>query len=280
MRDLLTGAEQAWAVILTFLPKLLMFLVILVAGYFISKWIGKLLDAILERVGFDRMVERGGIKRVLDKTNYDASDLMCKIAFYTVFLLVLQLAFGVFGPNPISDILTRVIAFLPTLFVAMLIVIVTAAIAKGVKDILQAVLGGLSYGPMLARLASAAIVITGVFAALSHLNIAPAIVNGLFYTGLAIIAGSAIIAIGGGGIVPMRQEWERALGRLRQEAPKIKSELANAPANAPQPLEGWPEQESTASEAYEARRAAGANAPKGVQGTKRYEPRERSRPPQ
>ncbi len=67
----------------------------------------------------------------------------------------------------------------------------------------------------------------GVFAALNQIEIAPAIVNGLFYAILAVIAGSAIIAIGGGGITPMRAKWEQALNRVDQEAPAIKSEAAN-----------------------------------------------------
>src|SRR5688500_18012470 len=113
--NFMSGAELAWANFVTFLPKLGLFLVILIAGFFIAKWLGKIDNAVLERVGFDRLVERGGIKRVLARTRYDASDILAKIVFYTIFLFVLQLAFGVFGPNPISDLLTSVIAFLPNI---------------------------------------------------------------------------------------------------------------------------------------------------------------------
>ena len=192
------GLEVAWVNTAAFLPKLAMFLVILVAGYFLAKFLASLFDKVLERVGFDRMVERGGIKRALSKTRYDASDLLSKILFYTIFLFVLQLAFGVFGPNPVSDVLTRVIAFLPSIFVAIIILVIASAIAKGVKDIVGSVLSGVGYGKIVANIASIAIMTIGVFAALSHVGIAPAIVNGLFYAMLAVVVGSAIIAIGGG----------------------------------------------------------------------------------
>ncbi|MBA2527205.1 MAG: hypothetical protein H0V18_15705, partial [Pyrinomonadaceae bacterium] len=52
------GLGDAWASIATFLPKLVGFLLILIIGYFIAKAIAKLVDGVLERVGFDRMVER------------------------------------------------------------------------------------------------------------------------------------------------------------------------------------------------------------------------------
>jgi hypothetical protein len=89
-------------------------------------------------------------------------------------------------------------------------------------------MGGLSYGRMLATLASVSIIAIGIFAALSELQIATPIVNGLFYALLAIIAGSAIVAIGGSGIGPMRRVWERALSRVEEEGPRLRAQAAAA----------------------------------------------------
>ena len=83
---------------------------------------------------------------MLAKSRLDASSILARIVFYVAFLFVLQLAFGVFGPNPISDLLEGIIAFLPKVFVAILIVVITAAIATAVKTLVESVLGGLSYG--------------------------------------------------------------------------------------------------------------------------------------
>lgn len=243
--DLTQGVEQAWTSFMTFMPKLLLAIAIFVIGYFVARLLEKLLNAVLERVGFDRLVERGGIKRALARTKYDASDLLAKIVFYAVLLLVLQFAFGVFGPNPISAILNQVIAYLPSIFAAVLIVIVASAIAAGVKDLLQAVLAGLSYGRMIANVAATFIVAVGIFAALNQLGIAPAIVNGLFYALLAIVAGSAIVAIGGGGIVPMRGQWERWMNRMEQEAPRLRQQLGQAPQRAAERAEVWKETAAT-----------------------------------
>ncbi|HEX2025309.1 MAG TPA: hypothetical protein VHH92_02830 [Actinomycetota bacterium] len=218
------GVESAWESVITFVPKLLAFLVILLIGILVAKLVEKLLNAILERVGFDRLVERGGVRTALARSKFDASDILAKIVFYTLVLITLQLAFGVFGPNPISTLLTGLIAFLPKLFVALLIVIITAAIATGVKSIVENALGGLSYGRILAVVASAAIWVVGIAAALNQIEIAPEIVNGLFYALLALVVGVAIVAIGGGGIQPMRERWQRALSRMDQEAPRIKQE--------------------------------------------------------
>ena len=222
------GLVDAWSRVAVFLPKFLGFLVILIVGYFIAKAVGNLFERVLEKVGFDRAVERGGVKEALARTSYDASDIVGKLVFYLLFLLVLQLAFGVFGPNPISDLLEGIIAYLPNVIAAILIIVVAAAVAAAVKELAGAALGNLSWGRALANVAGAAVLTVGVFAAISQLEIAPAIVNAVFYAILAIIVGSLVIAVGGGGIQPMRERWQRALERLDAEMPKARQAVAGA----------------------------------------------------
>lgn len=218
------GIEDAWANITEFVPKLVAFLLIVVIGLFVAKAIGKAVDAVLERVGFDDAVERGGVRKALEKSKYDASDIVSKIVYYALMLLVLQAAFGVFGQNAISDMINSVIAYLPKVFVAIVIVVVASAVAAAVKDIVQNSLGGLSYGKGLGALASTLILVVGVFAALDVLDIAPAIVTGLFYAMLAIVVGSTVIAVGGAGVTELRPYVRRALERADSEASNMKAE--------------------------------------------------------
>ena len=222
------GLEDAWARIAVFVPKFIGFLLILVIGYFVAKWIGTAFDKVLERVGFDRAVERGGVKRALARTKYDASDLVGKLVFYVLFLFVLQLAFGIFGPNPISDLIEGVISYLPNVVVAILIIVIASAIAAAVRELTDAALGNLSYGRLLANIAGGAILTVGIFAAISQLEIAPDIVNALFYAILVLVVGTLVVAVGGGGIQAMRERWARALDRLDEEIPKAQAELQGA----------------------------------------------------
>lgn len=243
--DVREGVESAWESVITFVPKLAAFLLILLIGILIAKGVEKLLNAILERVGFDRLVERGGVKQALDRSKLDASDILAKVVFYTLVLLTLQLAFGVFGPNPISDLLQGLIAFLPKLFVAILILVIAAYVSSAVRTIVSSTLGGLSYGRMLATLASVAIWVVGIAAALNQVEIAPAIVNGLFYALLALVVGVAIVAIGGGGIQPMRQRWERALTKVEAEAPRAKQEVQSSTGEPPPQVVQRPDEVTT-----------------------------------
>lgn len=222
------GIEDAWSDVATFVPKLVAFLAILFIGWLVARALARVARGVLERVGFNAAIERGGIAKALERSPYDAAELTGKLIFYALMLLVLQMAFGVFGDNPISDLIHGVIAYVPKVLAAIVIIVVAAAIASVAKDLIGSALGGLSYGEMLGTIASLAIVTVGVFAALSQLEIAPAIINGLFYAILAVVAGSAIVAVGGGGIQPMRQRWQNALDRYDEEKPRFRHEVQAA----------------------------------------------------
>jgi hypothetical protein len=209
--DFSTGWQDAWDSVLTVLPKIVLCLVILVVGYLIAKLVENLLDRFLERIGFDRLVERGGIRRALEGSGTDASRILGRVVFYGLMLVVLATAFGVFGPNPVSAYLDAAVAYLPRVFVAVLIVVIASAIAAAVRTVLRGTLGGLSYGDLLSGLAAGLIIALGVIAALNQLEIAPYVVNGLYTAALVAIVGVIVVAIGGGGIEPMRERWREAL---------------------------------------------------------------------
>lgn len=220
--DFQRGLEDAWTRVATFVPKLLGFLVILLIGYLVAKALAKIVDALLERVGFDGLVERGTLKAAFERSKFDPSGVVAVIVYWAVFLIALQLAFGVFGPNPVSDLIKGIIAYLPNVIVAVIILVIVAALAKVVTEMLIAMLGSVQAGAWIARGAGFAILMLGIFAALDQLKIAPAIVNGLFYAILAVIVGSAIVAVGGGGIRTMQQYWERTSSKLESTASEIK----------------------------------------------------------
>jgi hypothetical protein len=190
------------------IPKILVFLLILVVGWIVAKVLARVVDMILRRIKFDHFVERGVIGQALARSNTDATSLIAKIVYYAILLVALQMAFGVWGPNPISTMLDAVVGWLPKAIVAIIIIVVASAIAKVVKDLINGAIGGLSYGPFLASVASIIIIALGVIAALNQVGL---------YT--VLVTGGAVIAIGvGGGLIkPMQERWERMLSAAERE---------------------------------------------------------------
>jgi Conserved TM helix len=222
--------ENGLSTVATFVPKLILFLVILVVGWLVAKALAKVVDAVLERVGIDRAVERGAVAKAMESSTYDPSDILAKIVYYAVLLFTLQLAFGVFGPNPISDLLTGIIAFLPRAFVAIVIVIIAAAIAAGAKSLIEGTLGGLSYGKVLANVAAVFILGLGIIAALNQVGIATTVTTPVLIAVLATIAGILVVGVGGGLVRPMQSRWERYLATAESEVPRIRAQADASPS--------------------------------------------------
>jgi hypothetical protein len=156
------------------------------------------------------------------------------VLYYTLVLFVLQFAFGVFGPNPVSDLLEGIIGFLPRIIVAIIIVVIASAIAAAVKSLIENTLGGLSYGKVLANIAAVFILFIGITAALNQVEIATTVTTPILITVLSIIAGVIIVGAGGGLIRPMQARWETWLGRAEAEAPNVKQQVQQAPSVADQ----------------------------------------------
>ncbi|MGH3728335.1 MAG: mechanosensitive ion channel family protein [Micromonosporaceae bacterium] len=222
----MTFLEDTLGSLLAVIPRVLLFLVIVVIGWIVAELLLSVVAKLLKRVGFDRAVERGGIDRWLGDN--DASQVTARLVYYAILLFTLQFAFNVFGPNPVSDIIASIVAFLPRAFIALVIVVIAAAIASAVKDLVTSVLGALSYGRMLGTLAQVFILGLGIIAALNQVGIATAVTTPVLIAVLATIGGVIVVGVGGGLIQPMRQRWERLLARGESEMDVVRSEMGRS----------------------------------------------------
>jgi Conserved TM helix len=199
------------------LPKIVVFLVVLVIGWIVASIIKRAVQALLKRLHFDRMAERGAIGQALSSRGYNASILLARLIYYAVLLITLQLAFGVFGPNPVSTMLDGMVSWLPKAVVAVILVVIASAIAKVVKDLLGAAMSGLSYGRFVASTAAIVIIALGVIAALNQIDVASSVTGPVLITVLATAGAILAIGVGGGMIRPMEQRWERILDAAERE---------------------------------------------------------------
>jgi hypothetical protein len=237
-----SGVSSAWRNVVEFVPKLIVFVIILLIGWLVARLLQRVTNSVLERVGFDRAVERGGVGAALARGNYDASDIVAKLVYYAVWLIALELAFSVFGPNPVSNLLSQLVAWLPRLVVAIIIIVIASAIAKAVKDLITAALGALSYGRLIATIASVFILGLGVIAALNQVGIATAVTTPVLVAVLATIAGVIVVGVGGGLVRPMQHRWEGWLANAEAEAPRIRQQVQSGPSATQQVSQQYAEQ--------------------------------------
>ena len=107
--DIGDALTDMWRSVLLFVPKALAFIAILIVGYFVARLV---LQARGHGAGPGRLRPGGRTRRRSagpGGARYDASDILARLAYYAVLLFTLQLAFGVWGPNPISDLICAVV---------------------------------------------------------------------------------------------------------------------------------------------------------------------------
>ncbi|SNY60250.1 mechanosensitive ion channel family protein [Paractinoplanes atraurantiacus] len=230
--------EDMWRSVLLFVPTALGFAAIVGIGWLVARLLRTAATKGLARAGLDRSP--------LSRVKITPSVLCGKIVFYAVLLFALQAAFGLWGPNPVSDLLATVIAWLPRAFVAIVIIVVAVAIGRAAADLIVSALGALPYARVLARAVSVVVITLGVIAALDQVGIATSVTQPVLTAVLATIAGVIIVGVGGGLIRPMQSRWEQWLTRAATESTTIRDQArayaaqreqtpAPAPASAPDP---------------------------------------------
>jgi hypothetical protein len=193
----------------------------MLVGWLICKAVAKALDLVLRRVGVERLAERAGSRRFLADSKWDATAILTKVVYYGLLLIVLQLALGVFGPNPISDMIRGVVAWLPKGIVAVVIFVVAMAIANVVRELVTNILASVSYGKVMGWIAWSFIAFFGTIAALAQAGIANFVLGPILNAVLFTIAGIAVVGVGGGLITPMRSRWERMLNKAEEETTRV-----------------------------------------------------------
>lgn len=219
MDDVFTdGLTDAWSLVATFVPRLLGFLLILLVGWLLARALAKAFELVLTRTGFPRLIQRAGLGEPLARANVDAAGLVVKVVYYFVLLIALQLAFGMFGAgNAVSVLLADIVGYLPRIVVAIILVVVAAAIARTVRQVTVATLGGRQIAQVAGTVAYGFLLALGVIAALSQLGIATTVTLPVLITVLATAGGILVVGVGGGLVRPMQQRWQRWLDSAEDE---------------------------------------------------------------
>ncbi|MEU4603804.1 hypothetical protein AB0F43_12560 [Kribbella sp. NPDC023972] len=200
--------EDAFGKLLGFVPNLLGGLVILVIGYFVAKVLGKLVGKLLGKVGFDQWMERAGVSGVLQRsgTGLTASAMLGEVVFWFVFLISFTMFASALGVPEISAFMSDMLAYIPRIFAAIVIICLAALFA----NFLAAIIRGATGNETLAKVGKYAILVYAAFAALTQLGIAVQLTGN---TLLIVLAGAALamgLAFGLGG----REMAGRALSNL------------------------------------------------------------------
>ncbi len=228
LNAVITSFAAALALLFSFVPKLLGFLVILLVGWIVATAISKAVTFLLRKVGFDRLADRIGLSRLGQQAgvSLDAAGILGKIVYWFIFLIFLVPAVDALGLTAVSTILNQVIAYIPNVFVAILILFLGTVAATFVADIVRGATGGARMGnpTLFANIARYAILGFVALIALEQLGIAPALLNILFTAVVGAAALAAGLAFGLGGQDTARKYLDRTESAASQAASQVQAQ--------------------------------------------------------
>jgi len=175
-------------------PKLIGAVVIFVIGRFIAKFIFKLVKKALTKANIDKLVDRSGLGGPLERAGYaDSGHFLAKLIYWLIMLIVIKLAVEALGLAAVEDLVDDLVAWLPKLFVALIIIFITGAVANFVKDVVGGATANESWGNMATTAATVGVWFIGGMAALNQVEVAADVVDTLFTIVMSSLAGILII---------------------------------------------------------------------------------------
>jgi small-conductance mechanosensitive channel len=206
--------QDAIGIFLSYIPQLIGAIVILIIGYIVAKILEAVVGRVLKGIGFDRWMERGGIKQFLDRaeTNQTPHSILGKLVFWFVFIIAITMAADALGIPQVSGVLAQLIAYIPNIIAAILILILAALLGNFLSSIVRGATGS----DLLASIAQYAIIVYAVFAAITQLGIAVELTAPTFLIVLGAVALAVAIAFGIGGREVAQDIIEKAYNRRQQ----------------------------------------------------------------
>jgi small-conductance mechanosensitive channel len=213
--NILQPLEDALAVFLSYIPQLIGAIIILIVGYIIAKVLQAIVTRVLRGVGFENWMERGGVKQFFDRagTRQTPSGVLGKVVFWFVFIIAITMAADALGIQQISGFLNQLIAFIPSIFVAILILFLAALLANFLAGIVRGATGS----GILASVVQYGIIVYAAFAALTQLGIAVELTAPTFLILLGAVALALAIAFGLGGREVAQEILEKAYRHRGEE---------------------------------------------------------------
>jgi hypothetical protein len=179
--------------VVNYVPALLGALVILFAGYLLARLLERGVDRVLRRIHFDRMLERGGVMEVVERSGSRINPIrvIANLVFWLMMFTVIGLAANALGLQSLADVFSELVSYIPSVIAAIVIIVMGIVLGEFVGGLIMASAGALHGGTTLARAGRAGVILLAVFMSLQQLGVATEIVT----TAFAILFGAVALAL-------------------------------------------------------------------------------------
>jgi hypothetical protein len=199
-----TSLTDLWAQFISFLPSVIVAVIVFLIGWAIAEAVGKLIEKVLVILRVNSAFENlKGLKRAVEQAGLrlNIAKLVGQIFKWFLLIVTLLAATDILGLQDVSNFLTSVLLYVPNVVVAALILVIAVVLANFVyRTVLASVqAAGFTSGGMIAAISKWAIIVFALFAALLQLKVATQLIQTLLTAFFAMVAIAGGLAFGLGG---------------------------------------------------------------------------------
>ncbi len=158
-----------------FLPALLGALLILILGLIVAKICHSVTKNITKWVGLNKAAEKTGVDKTLEKAGLSEKviDVVAALVYWIVLLIFISAALETLGLTVIVQTVNALIAYLPQVIIAVVIMIFALWLGRFVKMLLDEMIAeySIAYSSVITTFAEALIVVAGFSIALAQLGL-------------------------------------------------------------------------------------------------------------
>ena len=195
--------QNAWNVLIGFLPELLGAIIILIIGLLIASILRVIFEKIVDALRIDDLLRKLGVERFVERAGIQLnSGKFVGALVYWFFVVVVVLAISdILGLWGLSTFLNEVLIYFPNIIVAVLILLAALVVANLLRGLVKASVmsARLHASKFLGALTWWSVVLFGFFAALLQLGVAAALIQTIITGFIAMLALAGGIAFGLGG---------------------------------------------------------------------------------
>lgn len=198
-QTLLTSLNNGLFAVVSFVPKFLAGLIVLLIGIIVASIVKQVLTEAFKALRVESFLHKYGVPEAKDE--YTWTNILAEIARWFVILMFLIPTTDVWGLPQVVTVLNTFLLYLPNVFVGAIIMLVGLVFAKLAHDVILASTRGVSAetATTIASITRWAIVVFSLLATLNQLGIASDMVRILFTGFVAMLAIAGGIAFGLGG---------------------------------------------------------------------------------
>src|ERR671916_1255704 len=216
---MIQSLQEGLSTFFSYVPQLIGAILILIVRYILAKLLQAVVTRLLGAIGFEHWMERGGIKQFFERaeTRQTPTSILGALVFWFVFIIAIVMATDTLGIRQVSAVLAQLIAYIPNVIAAVLILILASLLANFVAGLVRGATGV----DILGTVAQVAIIVYAVFAALTQLGIAVQLTAPTFLIILGAVALAAAIAFGFGAQEVAKDIVEKAYERTDEAKQNI-----------------------------------------------------------